>query len=149
MDRIHHRDKQQEGTAKPTGKSGPKSWEVDKYIYNEPRDDKGSSHCDPRLELALQSHGQHQDSDSIPYDGDHGYIHPAFGVGATPKFNDSASSTSDLGTLAGGAGLSIFEGGSQRHLAGDRGCISAHQFVAEPAQEHALRLRQGRKSAPQ
>jgi hypothetical protein len=104
MERTPHRDKQQEGTAKPTGKAGkagPRPWEMGPYIYNEPIDDSRSSHCDPRLELAQQSHGQHQDSELIPSDGDPEYIHPAFGIGATPDLNASSSTASDQGTLAG------------------------------------------------
>ena len=82
-------------------KAGPKPWEMEKYIFKEePIDEKRSSHCDPRLELVQQIHGQHQDSDFIPYDGDHGYGHPVFG--ATSEPNANYSTVSELGTLAGG-----------------------------------------------
>jgi hypothetical protein len=105
MDRRHHIERQQEGTAKPTGnarKAGPRPWEMEKYIYQEePRDEKGSSHSDPRLELAQQNHSLHQDSHVIPHDGDPEQIHPAFGLGATSDLYARAFTTSDLGTLAG------------------------------------------------
>ncbi len=53
-----------------SGKSGPKPWELQQYILKEDTiDDKRLSHSDPRLELALQTHGQHPD-DFIPSDGD-------------------------------------------------------------------------------
>ncbi len=105
MDRIPQRDQPQEGrTAKPTAKAGQRPWEISQYIYpEEPENAKRSSHSDPRLEFALQSHGQHQDSDFIPHDeeSDHQSLHPAFGFGTTPDLNASASSAGDLGTLAG------------------------------------------------
>ncbi len=104
MERKLRIDKLREGTAKPTGKSGPRTWELEQYIYpEEPEDAKGSSHGDPRLEFALQSHGQHPDSDFIPSDeeSDHEALHPAFGFGTTPDLSASASSTSDSGLWQG------------------------------------------------
>ncbi len=87
---------------KKAGTAGLRPWEIDKYIYKEePRDDQRSSHGDPRLEFALQSHGQHPDSDFIPSDSDHEALHPAFGFGTTPDLSASTSSASDQGTLAG------------------------------------------------
>jgi hypothetical protein len=83
-------------------KAGPKPWEMEKYIFKEePIDEKRSSHCDPRLELVQQIHGQHQDSDFIPYDGDHGYGHPAFGIGVTSDLNASHSTENGLGERRG------------------------------------------------
>jgi hypothetical protein len=93
MDRIHHTEKQQEGTTKPTGKAGPRTWEREQYIYKkEPKDD--TSHGDPRLE----SLSQHQ-NDFIPFDddGNHRYGYTAFGLGATPGLY----ARGELGTLAG------------------------------------------------
>ena len=102
MDQIHHRDKPLERTAKTTAKAGPKPWEIKQYTYQEPIDDQRPSHCDPRLEVAPQSHDPHQtDSDFIPSD-DYGYGHPAFGIGFTPQLDASYSTASELGTLAGG-----------------------------------------------
>jgi hypothetical protein len=110
MDRRLQRDQQLEGTAKPTEKAkkaGPPPWELKQYIYQESSTDDGrSSHSDPRLELAQQSHGQHQDSGVIPSDADHGYGYPAFGSGFTPHLDASTSSASEWGTLAGGQGYS-------------------------------------------
>ncbi len=102
MERKLRIDKSREGTAKPTGKSGPRTWELEQYIYpEEPEDAKRSSHGDPRLEFALQS--QHPDSDFIPHDeeNDHEALHPAFGFGTTPDLSASDPSASELGTLAG------------------------------------------------
>ncbi len=91
------------GKVGKVGKVGPKPWEIESYIYKEePEDAKRSSHGDPRLESALQSLSLHQD-DFIPSDDDHGSGHPACGLGATPDLHASASSASDLGTLAGGS----------------------------------------------
>jgi hypothetical protein len=105
MERITRIEyKQQEGTAKPTkkvGKAGPKPWEIQQYIYTEPKDEKRPSSCDPRLELAQRIDDQHQDSDFIPYD-DSGYGSPAFGLSATPDLNYSTATADELGTLAGG-----------------------------------------------
>jgi hypothetical protein len=102
MEQRHQTERQQERTAKPTGKAGPRPWEIEQYIYQEePREEKRSSHCDPRLELALQSHSQHQDSDIIPPDDDYGYSHPAFGSCFTYQLDASTSTTSDFGALAG------------------------------------------------
>ena len=101
MDQIHQRDKPLERTAKLTAKAGPKPWDIKQYTYEEPIDDQRPSHCDPRLEVAPQSHDPHQtDSDFIPSD-DYGYGHPAFGIGFTPEFDASASTANDQGTLAG------------------------------------------------
>jgi hypothetical protein len=106
MERRHQRDQQLEGTTKPTekaGKAGPRPWEIKRYIYQEePRDEKGSSHSDPRLELARQSHDLRQDSHVIPHDGGPEQIHPAFGLGAMSNPHAHAFSASELGTLAGG-----------------------------------------------
>jgi hypothetical protein len=104
MERIHHIDKLQEGTAKTTGKAGkagPRPWEIGNYIYQEPIAEKRSSHCDPRLELAQRSYGQHQDSGVIPSDADHGYSPPVFGSGFTHQLDVSASTAIDQGSLAG------------------------------------------------
>jgi hypothetical protein len=105
MERRHQTDQPPEGTAKPTGnarKAGPRPWELEKYIYKEePSEEKGSSHSDPRLELAQQNHSLHQDRGFIPHDGDSGYGSPAFGLGATSDLYARAFTTSDLGTLAG------------------------------------------------
>ncbi len=106
MERKLRIDKSREGTAKPTGKAGPRTWELEQYIY-EPRDDQRSSHNDPRLEFALQIHGQHQDSDFIPSDGDPQSLHPACGLGATPDLSASGPSASDQGTLAGRGWVSL------------------------------------------
>jgi hypothetical protein len=92
-----------EETKKPTEKprkSSPPKWQLEKYIFKEPIDDKMSSHCDPRQEYVEQTHGQHPDNDFIPYDDDYGYGPPVFGIGATPDLHARAS---DQGTLAGGA----------------------------------------------
>jgi hypothetical protein len=100
MDRARHTEKQPERrTSKSTAKAGPRPWEVSPYIHQESsRDDKRSSHGDPRLEFTLQGHGQHQDSCSVPSDGDPKYIHSAFfGSGATPDLY----ARDELGTLAG------------------------------------------------
>ncbi len=84
MNQETHIDKPRERTANRTRESGkacPRPWEIEQYIYKEePRDDQRSSHSDPRLELALQSHGQHPDSDFIPHDeeSDHEALHPGF-----------------------------------------------------------------------
>ncbi len=89
-------------STKKLGKAGPRPWEIEQYIYQEePRDDQRSSHDDPRLEFALQIHGQHPDGDFIPSDGDPQSLHPACGLGATPDLHASTSSASELGTLAG------------------------------------------------
>jgi hypothetical protein len=86
----------------PTKKSGsakPKPWELEQYIYQEPTEEKKSSHSDdPRLELA-----RHQDQEShfIPSDEDDGYGPPVFGSGGMTDLSAGASSASDLGTLAG------------------------------------------------
>jgi hypothetical protein len=105
MDRRHQRDQQLESMAKPTGnarKAGPRPWELEKYIYQESSTDDGrSSHSDPRLELAQQSHALYQESDFIPHDGDPEQIHPTFGLGTTSDLHASDPSASDLGTLAG------------------------------------------------
>ncbi len=104
MDKIPQRDKSQERKSNSTAKAGPKPWELAKYIYpEEPENAKRSSHDDPRLEFALQSHGQHPDSTFTSHDeeSDHEALHPACGLGATPDLNASASSASDQGTLAG------------------------------------------------
>ena len=77
-------------------------WVLENYTFK-PTDNQRPLHGDPRSE---QSHGQHQDSDFIPSDGDHEYIHPAFGIGATPDLNVSDSFASDQGTLAGGGCIS-------------------------------------------
>ncbi len=84
-----------------SGKSGPRPWELDQYIYKESsKDDGGPSHGDPRLEFALQSYDRHQtDSDFRPSD-DYGYGYPVFGT--MPDLSARASSASELGTLAGG-----------------------------------------------
>ncbi len=89
-----------------SAKAGPRPWEIEQYIYQEePRDDQRSSHDDPRLEFALQSLSLHQD-DFIPFDddSDHGYGYPACGLGAMPDLHASASSVTELGTLAGDGG---------------------------------------------
>jgi hypothetical protein len=87
----------------PTKKSrnaGPRPWELEKYIYQEkPTEEKGSSHSDPRLELAWR---QHQESDCIPSDEDDGYGPSVLGNGFMPGLDAHASFASDLGTLAGG-----------------------------------------------
>ena len=99
MDQIHHRDKPLERTAKLTAKAGPKPWDIKQYTYQEPIDDQRPLHGDPRLEVAPQSHGQHQtDSDFIPSD-DYGYGNPVFDT--MPDLNARTSSASELGTLAG------------------------------------------------
>jgi hypothetical protein len=107
MDRIYNRDKQLEGTAKPTGNAGkasPRPWEIEQYIYKEePREEKWSLHSDPRLELARH---QHQESDFTPSDDDDGYGYHGFDSGFTPHLDASDSTASDLGTLAGGGILS-------------------------------------------
>jgi hypothetical protein len=86
------------------GTAAPKKWELESYKYTkEQKDDNRSSHGDPRLEFAVQIHGQHQDDfTSSDDDGDHGYGSPGFGIGAMSDLSASASSTSDQGTLAGG-----------------------------------------------
>ncbi len=89
-------------TANSTEKSGPRPWEIEQYIYKEPRDDQRSSHDDPRLEFALQSLSQHPD-DFIPSDDDPQSLHPAVGIGPTTDLSASASFASDQGTLAGGS----------------------------------------------
>lgn len=105
MDQIHQRDKPLERTAKLTAKAGPKPWDIKQYTYQEPIDDQRPSHCDPRLEVAPQSHDPHQtDSDFIPSD-DYGYGHPAFGSSFTPELGASDPSASNQGTLAGGGCL--------------------------------------------
>jgi hypothetical protein len=100
MERIHHRDKPQEGTTNSTGKAkkaGPSPWNIEQYTYKgESIDDNQSSHCDPRLE----SHGLDQDHDFIPHDDDYGNGHPVLGTTTDLQAHDP--STSDLGTLAGG-----------------------------------------------
>jgi hypothetical protein len=102
MDRIPQRDKPPEGTPKSTGKAGPKPWETSQYIHQEePRDGHGSSHGDPRLEFALQRLSLQDDFISSDEESEHGSLHPAFGIRATPDLHASASSASDLGTLAG------------------------------------------------
>ncbi len=89
------------GKAEKVRKVSPRPWEIESYIYKEePEDAKRSSHDDPRLELALQRLSLHQD-DFIPSDDDHGSGYSACGLGATPDLHASASSASDLGTLAG------------------------------------------------
>jgi hypothetical protein len=98
MDRRLQKDQLQEGTAKPTGKAGPKPWDMKRYISEKQKEDQSLSHSDPRLD-------QHQDSEFIPSDGDHGYGSPVFGRGFTPEFDASASTASDQGTLAGGGCL--------------------------------------------
>ena len=109
MDQISQRDKPLERTAKLTAKTGPKPWDIKQYTCQEPIDDQRPSHCDPRLEVAPQSHDPHQtDSDFIPSD-DYGYGHPAFGIGFTPEFDASDPSASNQGTLAGGGCLSTPE----------------------------------------
>jgi hypothetical protein len=117
MDRARHTEKQPERrTSKSTAKAGPRPWEVSPYIHQESsRDDKRSSHGDPRLEFTLQGHGQHQDSCSVPSDGDPKYIHSAFfGSGATPDLY----ARDELGTLAGsseyGTANSHFSNDSQQ-----------------------------------
>jgi hypothetical protein len=108
MERRHLTDKRQEGTAKPTGKSGKSNFSrkllLEKYTWHESIDDQRELHGDPRLVLALQNLSLHQDSDVIPSDGDYGYGYPVFGRGFTPHLDASASSASDQGTLAGGGG---------------------------------------------
>jgi hypothetical protein len=99
MDRRLQKDQLQEGTAKPTAKAGPKPWDMKRYISEKQKDDQSLSHSDPRLD-------QHQDSEFIPSDGDHGYGYPAFG---TIDLNASASTASDQGTLAGGGCISTPE----------------------------------------
>ena len=107
MDRRPQRDQPQEGTAKLTGKAGkagPPPWELKPYIFKEETEDtQRSSHCDPRLELALQDLSLHQD-DFIPFDDDrdHGSGYLASGLGVTSDLNARASTASDQGTLAGG-----------------------------------------------
>jgi hypothetical protein len=103
MDQIHLLDKPLKRTAKPTARAGPRSWETKQYIYEKPKDDWRSSHSDPRLEL--EQH-QHQDSDFIPSDADHGYGLPAFGIGTMSDLSARDPSASELGTLAGGGGYS-------------------------------------------
>jgi hypothetical protein len=119
MDRRHQTDRQQEGTAKPTGNArnaGPRPWELEKYIYKESStDDERSSYSDPRLELARHTHDLHQDRDFIPHDGDPEQIHTAFGLGATPDLHARDPSASDQGTLAGSL-LHIFDP-PNRHVA--------------------------------
>ncbi len=85
-----------------SGKAGPRPWEIEQYIYKEPRDDQRSSHGDPRLEFALQSLSLHPD-DFIPFDddSDHGSGYPACGLGAMPDLHASTSFANELGTLAG------------------------------------------------
>jgi hypothetical protein len=86
----------------PTKKSrnaGPRPWELEKYIYQEkPTEEKGSSHSDPRLELARR---QDQESHFIPSDEDDGYGPSVLGNGFMPGLDAHASSPSDPGTLAG------------------------------------------------
>jgi hypothetical protein len=104
MDRKPRIDKSQEGTAKPTrksGKAGPRPWEVSRYTHEKPRDDHRKSHGDPSLEFALQSHSQHPDSDLIPFDSDPQSLHPAVGLGAMPDLSARGPFASDQGTLAG------------------------------------------------
>jgi hypothetical protein len=100
MERIYQTERQQERTAKPTGQAGPRPWEIGPYIYQEePREEKRSSHSDPRLELAQQSHDQQQDSNCIPSDEeDCGYGSLAFG---SDFMSHLGASSDDLGTLAG------------------------------------------------
>jgi hypothetical protein len=85
------------------GTAGPRPWEIESYIHKkDPKDDNRSSHGDPRLEFAVQGHGQHQDDfTSSNDDVDHGSGYPAFGLGTTPDLESHVSSASDQGTLAG------------------------------------------------
>jgi hypothetical protein len=103
MERMPHPDQSLEGMTNSTGKArkaGPPPWE--KYLYKEEsKDAQESSPCDPRLELVLQTHGQHPDDDFIPSDDDPKSLHPVFGMGSTPDFYASDPSASDQGTLAG------------------------------------------------
>jgi hypothetical protein len=111
MDRRSLTDKQQEGTAKTTGKSGKSGrsglgpWHYSLHTYQEPTGDQRELHGDPRSELAQHIHDQHQDSDLISSDDDSDpeYIHSAFGSGTTLDLNVSASTANDQGTLAGGS----------------------------------------------
>ena len=64
------------------------------------------SHCNSRSDGLQYRHGQPQDRDVTPSDGDYEYGLPAFGSGFTPHLDASASSASDQGTLAGGGCLS-------------------------------------------
>jgi hypothetical protein len=114
MDRIPHRDKQPEGTAKPTGKAkkaGPPPWETHAYEFQQQQlaEDLDVPHSNPRFDLALQNLSLHQ-GDFMPYesDGDHGCGYPAFGLGTTSDLNASASFAGELGALAGGPGYSKF-----------------------------------------
>ncbi len=104
MDQIHHRDKPLEKTAKLTAKAGPKPWDIKQYTYQEPIDDQRPLHGDPRLEVAPQSHGPHQeqfDSDFSSSDADHEYGYPVSSSSFTPEYYARTSTASDLGTLAG------------------------------------------------
>ena len=105
MDRIPHRDKQPEGTAKPTGKAkkaGLRPWEAHPYKLQQLEEELNAPPSNPRLELALQNLSLHQ-GDFMPYegDGDHGCGYPAFGLGATSGLYAYTSFACELGTLAG------------------------------------------------
>jgi hypothetical protein len=108
MDRKSSIDKLPEGTANPTrksGKSGPRSWEIEQYRYQEPTDNNRSLHSDPRLEMQRLQLDEH-DNNFIPSDddGDHGHGSSVFI--ATPNLDACDPSASDQGTLAGGAFIS-------------------------------------------
>jgi hypothetical protein len=104
MERKSSFDKRPEEMTRSTGKSGksgPRRWEIEQYRYKEkPTDYQRPLHGDPRSKLERPQLDEH-DNDSSDDDGDHGYNHPAFGIGATPDLNVSDSFASDQGTLAG------------------------------------------------
>jgi hypothetical protein len=79
----------------------PKPWEREPYNYEEQKNAGSSLRCDPRRDYVEQNHGLHQDLDFTPSDDDgyHGFGPSVFGT--TPDLSDSASFTSELGTLAG------------------------------------------------
>jgi hypothetical protein len=123
------------------GKAGQRPWEIEKYTYKkETIDDNRSSHSDPRLELAQQSHGQHQDSHFISSDGDPASLHPAFSLDTTPDLSARASFANDQGTLAGGS-----ESAPQHHRKG-----SPHLFNHNAPLRFRLHLeKKGTNSTPQ
>ena len=95
MERNFSLEKRPEGTARSTGKSGPRRWEIEQYRYQEePTDNQRPLHGDPR---------DKHDNDFIPSDDDseHEYGLPGVGIGPVPDFYASTSFASDQGTLAG------------------------------------------------
>jgi hypothetical protein len=108
MEQKFSLEKRPEGTVKPTGKSGksgPRRWEIEQYIFEEPTDNQRPLHGDPR---------DKHDNDFSDDDGDPGYGHPGVGIGPVPDFSASASSAGDQGTLAGGSCFSTTEQQQQR-----------------------------------